>query len=46
MIKWKSDINKSFPNTYDPLLVESHWNAWWEKRKFYCPTPEKAVNLP
>ena len=45
-VEWKQDWAKSFPKHYDPRLVESHWNAWWEKRKFYCPNPDDAVKLP
>ena len=47
-IAWKSDITneKSFGKHYNPALVESHWNAWWEKKRFYCPHGDEAVKRP
>jgi valyl-tRNA synthetase len=43
-IAWKSDISKSFPSHYDPSLVETHWNEWWEKKRFYCPDAKEAAS--
>jgi len=43
IIEWKKDVTKSFPKHYDPKLVEAHWNSWWEKKRFYCPSPDEAV---
>ena len=35
IIKMKSDYNKTMWQNYDPSMVESHWNSWWEHNKFY-----------
>lgn len=33
-----------FPPTYQPVYVESAWQAWWEKCGFYSPDVTKALN--
>ena len=35
-----------FPPTYQPVYVESAWQAWWEKCGFYSPDVTKALNSP
>ena len=30
------------PAKYNPMLVESSWNDWWEASGFYQPDAEKA----
>lgn len=33
----KKDLSEPMDNAYDPLKVESHWYAWWEKSGFFAP---------
>jgi valyl-tRNA synthetase len=33
-------------NAYDPAYVESAWDAWWEKKKFFQVDVEEAKKVP
>ena len=45
-IKFKRNYQKSFPANYDPDFVESKWQEWWEKEKFYSVSHEEASKVP
>ena len=30
---------------YEPKWVESHWNQYWEEKKYFHPKAENAVNV-
>jgi len=38
----KKDMSLDMAAGYDPVAVESAWNAWWEKRGFFTPDPTKC----
>lgn len=38
----KKDLSLEMAAGYDPAAVEAAWNAWWEKKGFFTPDPEKA----
>jgi len=42
----KKNLSEPMSATYDPLAVESAWNAWWEKQGYYTPDVEKAKTMP
>jgi len=46
IISMKSDYSKTMWKTYDPSIIESHWNEWWEHNKFYHCTAEEANSVP
>ena len=42
----KKDISGEFPEYYDPSYVESAWNAWWQKEKFFYIDFNEAIKKP
>jgi len=35
---------KNFLSVYKPAQVESHWQAWWEKQRYFHANPENVIN--
>ena len=35
----QKDLSRPMESGYNPTHVESSWYAWWEKQKFFTPTP-------
>lgn len=35
----QKDLSRPMESGYNPAHVESSWYAWWEKQKFFTPTP-------
>ncbi|CAJ1449095.1 unnamed protein product [Effrenium voratum] len=38
----KKDMSSAMASAYNPKAVESAWDAWWEKRRFFTPDPKAA----
>ena len=38
-------LDDPFCNAYNPKVVESAWNAWWEKEGFFQPKFDKEGNV-
>ena len=42
----KKDLSGPMPESYDPSYVESSWDAWWQKEKFFKIDAEEAAKKP
>ena len=42
----KKDLREPMPDKYDPMFVESAWDAWWSETKLFEVTLEKAKTYP
>lgn len=42
----KKDMSKPMLDSYEPYAVESAWDAWWTKKKFFHVSSEEALKYP
>ena len=40
----KKDMTKPMEEAYHPKQVEAAWYAWWEKKGFFHPDPQKVIS--
>jgi valyl-tRNA synthetase len=41
----KKNLSEAMAAAYDPKLVESGWQTWWESKGYFTPDAERALNL-